>query len=190
MLSSSRVFNGNKETPYIETDEPDPIDDYGQSKYLGELMVRSLNWNVPYYIFRLPIVLGGRERNRDAQVVTRLIDQAKQGMIVKAACDVFHSPVHAETAVSAMMDCLRSDMMEGIYHLGRGDSMTLYDLMAKVIKELGMKSGVMPVAASVIDPIHRFPVFQSLSSLSMKVGSTLSNDIGLFVSEERRRMAG
>ena len=50
-FSTDYVFDGKKSKPYIETDYPNPINIYGQSKLLGEYFVRSICKD--YLIFRL-----------------------------------------------------------------------------------------------------------------------------------------
>ncbi len=39
-ISTDYVFNGNRSTPYIEEDYPDPINTYGISKLAGELYIK------------------------------------------------------------------------------------------------------------------------------------------------------
>ncbi len=71
-FSSNFVFDGKKESPYIETDKPNPLNIYGKTKYKADigilenndktLIIRSaeifgvanfnVNHNIPYYIIR------------------------------------------------------------------------------------------------------------------------------------------
>ena len=39
-ISTDYVFNGEKNSPYVEDDVPDPINTYGISKYAGELYIK------------------------------------------------------------------------------------------------------------------------------------------------------
>ena len=41
-VSTSAVFNGAKNQPYEETDEPDSQSYYGRSKLLGEIIVKNI----------------------------------------------------------------------------------------------------------------------------------------------------
>jgi dTDP-4-dehydrorhamnose reductase len=59
--STDYVFDGSKAGPYIETDEPNPINVYGRTKLLGEQRIRDVN--PPHLILRTSWVYGSRGRN-------------------------------------------------------------------------------------------------------------------------------
>jgi dTDP-4-dehydrorhamnose reductase len=42
-ISTDFVFDGTKITPYTEEDEPNPIERYGENKYLGEKLILDSN---------------------------------------------------------------------------------------------------------------------------------------------------
>ena len=49
-FSTDYVFSGLSSNPYVETDETNPINNYGHSKLLGEKAI--LNSKCNYYILR------------------------------------------------------------------------------------------------------------------------------------------
>ncbi len=55
-ISSSYIFDGGKRGPYIETDEPRPLQAYGDSKLLAEKLVRESGCR--HLIIRVPDVYG------------------------------------------------------------------------------------------------------------------------------------
>jgi dTDP-4-dehydrorhamnose reductase len=59
--STDYVFNGRKGAPYVEDDEPNPINAYGRSKLAGERAIR--NSGCEYLIFRTSWVYAARGRN-------------------------------------------------------------------------------------------------------------------------------
>jgi dTDP-4-dehydrorhamnose reductase len=44
-ISTDFVFDGSKTTPYTEDDEPNPIEWYGETKYLGEKVITDSGYN-------------------------------------------------------------------------------------------------------------------------------------------------
>jgi len=59
--STDYVFDGTKETPYVETDEPNPINEYGRTKLAGERAIQLSGCK--YLIFRISWVYGARGNN-------------------------------------------------------------------------------------------------------------------------------
>jgi dTDP-4-dehydrorhamnose reductase len=55
------VFNGTKNSPYVETDLTNPLSVYGLLKLAGELAIASMA--VPHFIFRTSWVCGLRGKN-------------------------------------------------------------------------------------------------------------------------------
>ena len=60
-FSTDYVFDGNKNTPYLEDDTPNPISTYGNSKLLGEKIISDNMKN--YIIFRTSGVISNNTNN-------------------------------------------------------------------------------------------------------------------------------
>ncbi len=60
-FSTDYVFDGAKDTPYVEEDRPNPINVYGRSKLAGEQAIRSIDG--PHLILRTSWVYATRGRN-------------------------------------------------------------------------------------------------------------------------------
>ncbi len=60
-FSTDYVFNGKKKFPYLETDEPNPINVYGKSKLSGENKIKAHMHN--YFILRTSWVIGTKGNN-------------------------------------------------------------------------------------------------------------------------------
>lgn len=59
--STDYVFDGSRNHPYAETDQPNPLNVYGKTKFAGEEAIRSAG--VPHLILRTAWVYGTRGRN-------------------------------------------------------------------------------------------------------------------------------
>lgn len=137
-LSSTRVFDGASNTPYAEDAAPSPRDDYGLSKFLGERFVMNAMPEGKYHILRLPMVLGVRSGNMQAQIATRLLERARQGQPTAAADDVITQVVHVSDVARAITALTLSDAPAGIYHHASHDEASLHAVISRIFQGLGL----------------------------------------------------
>lgn len=101
-ISTNEVFAGDGERPYVEYDQPRPVNAYGRSKLVGEQAVREL---LPeHYIVRVAWLFGG-QRNF-VRTVLRLADSPPAGGL-RMVDDEVGSPTYAAdvaVAVAALID--------------------------------------------------------------------------------------
>lgn len=163
-LSSGRVFNGKGSVPYVESDPPDPIDDYGLSKYLGEKFVADALMGKRYFIVRMPMVLGYRAVHPEGMLVTRLLELAKRGKPVAAAIDVYNSVVYAGDVAAAVEALIDGPEKSGIYHLTSGDGLSLYEIVNGVFRAIDAGLQVTGVPSSHFGEMRRLPRFTVLAT--------------------------
>ena len=76
-ISTAGVFDGTKPSEvYNEYDQPNPLNVYGQTKYLGELMVKEFLER--HYIIRAGWMVGGG-RSKDHKFVAQMLQQIRDG---------------------------------------------------------------------------------------------------------------
>lgn len=115
-ISSDCVFVG-KEAPYIETDHPDAVDNYGKTKAVGELC------NDKDLTFRTSII--GPDR---APQKSGLVNWFLQQSGAKGFTKAMWTGVSTVTLARAMEAALHTNV-SGIYHLVNNDSISKYDLL-------------------------------------------------------------
>jgi dTDP-4-dehydrorhamnose reductase len=131
-FSTDFVFNGEKETPYVETDRPMPVNIYGSSKYEGEKMIQALSDN--YLILRLSWLFGSKGNN----FIKKIADQLKTQKTIKVVDDQIGIPTYTKTVA----DILKNSSLlqqKGIFNLVNDGAGTSRYGIAKYIAEL-MKS--------------------------------------------------
>ena len=114
-ISTDYVFNGEKNSPYKETDPVSPINLYGQSKLEGEIGICSeLKEHI---IIRTSWLYGVHGRN----FVKTMLRLAKENESIDVINDQFGSPTYAKdlaetvlTVASTIYD--QTDIQWGIYH--------------------------------------------------------------------------
>lgn len=117
--STDYVFDGTKKGPYIETDEPKPVNAYGRTKLSGEKALQSSGCN--YLIFRTSWVYASRGHN----FLLTILKLAKERDELSIVADQIGSPTSARLIADATILCLHQAIKEkrsgifssALYHL-------------------------------------------------------------------------
>ena len=114
--STDYVFDGSKPTPYLETDTPNPINVYGESKLAGEREIAAADCQ--HLIFRTSWVIG-KDGNNFAKTILRLAAERDSLKIISDQLGVPTSPsLISEVTIDAIR-AIKQDKAwsQGIYHL-------------------------------------------------------------------------
>ncbi len=116
--STDYVYDGTKNTPYVEDDAPNPLGAYGRSKLAGDLAIRETGCR--HLIFRLCWVYGARGQNFMLTIM-RLAREREKLRIVRdqVGCPTW-SRMIAETTGLALRQVLATGDLgsfNGLYHL-------------------------------------------------------------------------
>ena len=126
-ISTFAVFDGTREEPYVETNIPDPVNIYGHSKYLGELVVRGILED--FLIVRASWIFGGGI-DKDIKFVGKILKQLDKDEI-KVITDKRGSPTYAKDLVEGIQQLI-TENKKGIYNLGNIGSATRYDISKQI----------------------------------------------------------
>ena len=158
-VSTDSVFDGNRGM-YSEDDIPSPVNVYANSKLEGERVVREAlprSLVVRTNFIGLP-VKGG------AGLAEWIAKSVEAGTPIDGFDDVIFSPLLATTLAERIFDMMDA-RLQGLYHLGAGDSISKYDLAVSIASAMGhanAKIGRTSVAGSQMKV--RRPLNTSLSS--------------------------
>lgn len=123
--SSSRVFKGDKETPYTEADTPEPETQYGRSKHIGEMIVAKL---VPQHIIARTAWVFGGGRERDNKFYGAIVRQLQEDTPeIVALNDVRGSPTYGKDYIQTIK-ALLTEGATGTYHIVNSGVATRYDI--------------------------------------------------------------
>ncbi|WP_227938662.1 dTDP-4-dehydrorhamnose reductase [Alkalihalobacillus deserti] len=108
-ISTDYVFDGEGETPFVETDTADPICYYGLTKYEGEKIVEQMleDW----FIVRISWVFGINGNN----FVKTMLKLAETKTQLNVVGDQVGSPTYTFDLARLLIDMVQSDKY-GIYH--------------------------------------------------------------------------
>jgi len=111
-LSTDYVFNGEKETAYIESDSSDPINYYGESKWRGEEAVRSALRE--HIILRVSWVFGFYNANF-VKTMQRLAREREE---LKVVADQLGCPTSTENISKVLMQIVDQINQSGFDQYG------------------------------------------------------------------------
>jgi len=129
-FSTDYVFDGTKEGPYVETDDPNPINAYGRTKLEGEQL--ALGASQETLVIRTSWLLSGTHPNFAATLL-RLIAAGP----VQVVDDQRGRPTFVDDLVAGTLDALEAGAT-GILHLANAGTTTWYDLAREIADLAGL----------------------------------------------------
>lgn len=139
-ISTGAVFDGIKDGPYTELDEPGnpPANYYGESKLEGERIVEKILSK--YFIVRAGWMVGGWEL--DKKFVYKIVGQLKQGKKeLIAVNDKFGTPSFTRDFAANLIPLVNTNQY-GLYHMVNKGSCTRYDMAVQIVKSMGLADEV------------------------------------------------
>jgi len=150
-ISTDYVFDGNKRTPYIETDCPRPLNVYGNTKLAGEYFVQALAKR--YFILRVSGLYGTNpcRAKGGSNFVNLMLKLAKERDEVRVVDDEELTPTFTEDVAKQVVS-LREVGKYGLYHATAQGSCSWYKFAHKIFSLSGAK-----VKLLIADP-NEFPM--------------------------------
>lgn len=143
-LSTIAVFDGTKPEPYTEFDTPNPISVYGNSKFQGELIVKSLLNQ--YYIVRAGWMFGGGQT--DKKFVGTIIRAAQKSTQLRVVNDKFGSPTYTVDLAQSISTIIETELF-GVYHIvNTGDAASRFDVARHILNSAGITCNLVPVSSA------------------------------------------
>jgi dTDP-4-dehydrorhamnose reductase len=130
-ISTNEVFDGTKNSPYLEWDAPHAINPYGASKLAGEQSVGMLLDH--FYIVRIAWLFSVGRTN----FISKVIDAAKEKGALAYVDDEIGNPTYAPDLALALAELIETNHY-GIYHLIGEGAASRYDWASLVLQLAGM----------------------------------------------------
>ena len=130
--STDYVFSGKGKAPWNEDDNPAPLNQYGQSKLVGEQSIQASGCK--YLIFRTSWVYGSKGNNF-AKTMLRLASE-------RQSLSIINDQMGAPTSAALLADCTAHSIYQavynpqllGLYHLSASGKTTWYEYANLVIE--------------------------------------------------------
>ncbi len=150
--STGQVFAGDSKDGYTETDIPQPINAYGQSKLGGEQAVT--NFCKKSYIIRTewlyakPATTGTSKKS----FIDIMLEMAETGKSIKAVDDEFGKPTYAKDLAIMSKELVEQNQPFGIYHGINEGLASRYDWAKEIFRIKNIEADLSPVPASTFPP--------------------------------------
>lgn len=139
-ISSDYVYDGSKETEYIETDLVNPINYYGTSKTLGEDIVRQ---NSKHFILRTSWLFGSNGNN----FLKSMIKLSKEKKELNIVNDQVGSPTYTLDLAKTISEMIFKNNY-GTYHVTNSGFCSWNELTRYLFEKLNIKTKINDISSS------------------------------------------
>jgi len=155
--STNFVFDGNTEEPYFEYAQPNPINQYGKTKYLGEKYIKEVYDR--YFIVRTAWLFGQNSKT----FASKFLQQKDKPRSISAICDQIGSFTYVLDLAEAIFAIMKSENY-GTYHIVNAGSGTWLDFMLKAKESIKFTTELIPVKTEELSLSAPRPRFAPLGS--------------------------
>ncbi len=180
-VSTDYVFNGQKNTPYLEEDTPNPVNSYGNSKLLGEEGIKKSCDR--YLILRTAWVYGSYGKGNFVKTMLRLGAEREE---LRVVVDQVGTPSWTGDIAQAMLGLLTKLAKEqtenspptGIYHFTNSGAISWYDFAVAIFEEATQLGFPLKVQRVVPITTAEYPTPAKRPTYSVLSGKKISAVLG------------
>ena len=133
-ISTDYVFDGEKKEGYLPSDKPNPINEYGKSKLMGEQYIQEILEE--FIIIRTSWLYSEFGNN----FYNTILEKAKRKKTIFITDSQIGCPTDANHLASHILDIIIYQEFEsGIRHVTDGEAMTWHGFAKKILKENGLE---------------------------------------------------
>jgi len=168
-LSTDYVFDGQKKTPYVEEDLPNPLNIYGHSKWRGEQAALELEENG--LVVRTQWLYGPNGKNFVAAILRQAREKLRPSnsdRVLSIVDDQFGSPTFTVDLSQAIALMIRR-RASGIYHVTNSHCCSWYEFGQAILSFCGIEAiKVNPIPSCQLDRKAIRPSYSVLSNEKLK----------------------
>lgn len=171
-FSTDYVFDGKTRIPYVETDNPHPINMYGISKLSGEyasliydntIVIRTCG----LYGLNSTSTKGGR-----GNFVDNRISDSKTNKSIEIGCDQIVSPTFVNDLSISTLQLIKqhqkSNKKYNLYHLINEGYCTWYEFTKEIYNIMNIDTSITPIDRHGIDETIKRPLFSAMKNIRAK----------------------
>ena len=165
-ISTDYVFDGEKGSPYTVDDRPNPINEYGKTKWEGEKYIQKLMDE--YYIVRTSWLY---HKKYGKNFYRTILEKANKGEELRITDAQLGCPTNAVNLAKYLLNLLaNSNQQYGICHFTDGKTMTWYGFALNILEENGLKNTTTIVKDNNYRSFVKRPKFSVLLTINDSFG--------------------
>ncbi|MDW7684976.1 MAG: dTDP-4-dehydrorhamnose reductase [Bacillota bacterium] len=167
-FSTDYVFDGKKMAPYLEDDQPKPLNVYGRTKLWGENAVTQVSGR--YFIFRIASLFGQAGKSSTGNnFIETIIHRARAGEQLTVVNNQFMSPTHTLDVARTLRALVENGCRNhGIYHCSCAGGCSWSDFAAEILAQSGICAQIRPVPLASYPAAITRPAYSVLDTTKIK----------------------
>ncbi|MEK6584233.1 MAG: dTDP-4-dehydrorhamnose reductase, partial [Nitrospirota bacterium] len=166
-FSTDYVFGGEKKTPYVEDDCPNPHSVYAVSKLAGELFVRNICSR--YYLIRTCGLYGAKGvSGKGGNFIETMIRLANGKKPLNVVSDQIVTPTYARELAAKVSQLIRTEEY-GFYHITNNGGCSWYEFARTIFELTGIDADISPISSSEFGAKARRPAYSVLENRNLKL---------------------
>ena len=164
-FSTDYVFNGEKNSPYTEDDECNPLGVYGRTKREGELAVLECETGI---VIRLSWLYSNYGKNFYLTMKNAMAaDPARELRVVN---DQMGCPTNASDVANSVSTYIINSLNEqtewtfGLFHFTGNEVISWFDFALRIKNEFGFSNTILPISTSEYPTAAERPAYSKLNS--------------------------
>lgn len=169
-ISTDYIFGGEagpRSVPYAEFDNPVPPNRYGQSKLMGESLVRHLCSR--HFIVRSSGLFGvAGSSGKGGNFIETMLRLGRERSELRVVNDQVFSPTYTRDLARKLAQLINTEYY-GIFHITNRGTCSWYEFAREILRLAGSKAQVIPITSEQYPQKARRPPFSVLDNYHLRL---------------------
>ncbi len=161
-ISTDYIFDGIKNIPYTEYDDPNPLSIYGKSKLFGEIYIKE---HTPFFFILRVAGVYGKYGNNFVKTIIKLGKNQKK---VKVVNDQITTPTWTLDITKQIIKLINTEQF-GIYNASCEGECSWYEFTKYIYKLLDIKTELVPCSTEEFPRPAKRPPYSVLENFNLKL---------------------
>ncbi|MGD9200458.1 MAG: dTDP-4-dehydrorhamnose reductase, partial [Chitinispirillia bacterium] len=164
-ISTDYVFDGLKDSPYVESDMANPQTIYGKSKLEGEKRLSDIMEK--YFIFRIAWLYGIQGSNFVKTIYKSALINSRKNLPLKVVNDQFGSPTYTKDVCEQILSVIKTANY-GLFHCTNEGRCSWYEFAQYIIKLYKIHIDLIPCSTEEFQRLAKRPLNSVLENQRLK----------------------